>query len=678
VPPDAFGRFRVLHQIGAGTLGPVFRAHDPGADRPVAVKLFTVDMLPARAQQFVVELHRLVSAELMHPAVAAPIAAGLHGASPYLVQEFVAADSRDLVIGEYGAAPVNDALRVAAQLAGALDYANAVQIRHGALHPRDILLSSDETRLTGLGIAQALERIGIGARLRRPYTPPERIAAGEWDRRSDVFSLAALTHELLWARRIGGAGARAVEGLTPIPGADVGKLRAIFSRALAEDPAERFETALEFADALRLAFPDTVVSPPSTVAGRHASAIDQISDDVPEGATMFPQALPASATPEESRRPAAAPEDEWGVDLQLPLLDRAAEVDLPIAEIARAENDRYRDVEAAPAIVPRGADRPAGARSNTPAGLYLDYVRDEATPRATPDLPIAPPVGAVRPPAPEPIVTHEPRRSTRVPVLLALAIGAILGFGAGYGVGLRQRVESAAAPSSADSTTPAAGREFTETAVPEAPKPAPTPAEVPPPANANARAAAAPPRAATSSPPPASPSASPPVAPAGGEGRVLVRTTPSGARVFVDGKEYGVTPFAVRNLAQGGHTVRVVRDGYTSEERRVELTASQPSQSLTIALDRAAAIASRGSQAPAPAETESSERFTGDLYVASRPPGATVFMDGKQVGTTPLSLRGVAIGSHAIRLEAAGYRRWSSAVRVVADQANRVTASLER
>jgi serine/threonine protein kinase len=635
-------------------------------------------MSPERAQQFVVELHRLVSAELTHPAVAAPIAAGLHGASPYLVQEFVAADSLDLVIREYGAAPVNDALRVAAQLGGALDYANAVQIRHGALHARDVLLSSDDTRLTGLGIAPALERVGIGAPIRRPYTPPERIAAGEWDRRADVFSLAALTHELLWAKRIGGAGARAVEGLTPIPGADLGKLRAIFWRALAEDPSDRFQTALEFADALRLAFPDTVASPPSTVAGRHASGIAQVPDDVPEGATMFPQALPTSAKPEESRRPAAAFKDDRGAaDAQLPLLDRAAEIDLPLAEIARAENDRYRDVETAPAIVPKGEDRPAAARSNTPAGPYLEYVRDEATSPAVPDLPISTPVASVRTALPGPAVSHEPRRSSRVPVLLALAIGAILGFGAGYGVGLRQRVESAAS-SSVDAATPATGREFTESAVPEAPKTAATPAPTPP-AGANARAPSAPPTAAgAASTPPASPSASLPVAPAEGEGRVLVRTTPSGARVFVDGKEYGVTPYAVRNLAQGGHTVRVVRDGYTTEERRVVLTASQPSQSLTIDLDRPAGVPSRGSQAPEPAETGSSGRFTGDLYIASRPPGATVFMDGKQVGTAPLSLRGVAIGSHVIRLEAAGYRRWSSAVSVVADQANRVTASLER
>ncbi len=61
-----------------------------------------------------------------------------------------------------------------------------------------------------------------------------------------------------------------------------------------------------------------------------------------------------------------------------------------------------------------------------------------------------------------------------------------------------------------------------------------------------------------------------------------------------------------------------------------------------------------------------------------RPAGAKVYMDGKLVGTTPMLLASVPAGSHAIRIEHDGYRRWSSSVRVVASEQNRVTASLER
>ena len=66
---------------------------------------------------------RLVAAELTHPAIARPIATGILGNSPYLVEEFVEAESLDIALRVHGRAPVPDALRIATQIAGALDFA---------------------------------------------------------------------------------------------------------------------------------------------------------------------------------------------------------------------------------------------------------------------------------------------------------------------------------------------------------------------------------------------------------------------------------------------------------------------------------------------------------------------------------------------------------------------------
>src|SRR5947207_6500753 len=88
-PPDAFGPFRVLHQVGAGTLGPVFRAYDPERDRLVAIKLLRLDLPPDRVHRMVSELEAVIAAELTHPAIAAPVAVGLIDASAYLAQEYV-------------------------------------------------------------------------------------------------------------------------------------------------------------------------------------------------------------------------------------------------------------------------------------------------------------------------------------------------------------------------------------------------------------------------------------------------------------------------------------------------------------------------------------------------------------------------------------------------------------
>ena len=101
------------------------------------------------------------------------------GTSAYLAQEFVAADSLDTVIREFGPVPPDEAARVALQLAGALDFAAAANVWHGGLHPQDVFLASDDVRLTGLGIAQVLEHVLVPATIRRPYTAPERIAGGD-------------------------------------------------------------------------------------------------------------------------------------------------------------------------------------------------------------------------------------------------------------------------------------------------------------------------------------------------------------------------------------------------------------------------------------------------------------------------------------------------------------------
>jgi PEGA domain len=85
--------------------------------------------------------------------------------------------------------------------------------------------------------------------------------------------------------------------------------------------------------------------------------------------------------------------------------------------------------------------------------------------------------------------------------------------------------------------------------------------------------------------------------------------------------------------------------------------------------------------APVPvprAPPASSAGFHGALLVVSDPPGARVFVNGRLVGSTPLDLPDVPVGSRVVRVEADGYEAWASAIRVVANQQTRVDASLRR
>jgi hypothetical protein len=253
-------------------------------------------------------------------------------------------------------------------------------------------------------------------------------------------------------------------------------------------------------------------------------------------------------------------------------------------------------------------------------------------------------------------------------LLLALGVGISVGFAAGYGVGNHDRTTAQSAAAPAPPPAPASSaKEFTESAVPAAPE-SPAASRQPP-------AASTQPPAASVQPSAAGRQASAPDA----SGRLLVRSTPSGARVRFDGKDAGVTPFVAHDVATGAHQVQVSRDGYVTVDRRVVITKANPAQSLTIPLEREP-VASSGTRAavPEPSTPGTMGRFAGGLRIESRPTGAKVFLDGKLIGTTPLAVASVSAGEHAVRLEYDGYRRWSSSVRVVASEQNRVTASLER
>jgi len=666
----------------------VFRAYDSARERLVAVKLFKLDLPPERGHQLVAEFERLIAANLMHPALAAPLATGISGVSAFLAQDYVAADSLDLAVREYGPAPAGDALRVAAHLAGALDFAAAVQVTHGALHPRDVLLSSDDTRLTGLGITRALERIGVVAPVRRPYTAPERIAGGEWDRRADVFSLAALLHELMWGRRVSGLGAQAAESLTAIAGTDLAALRSVFARALAEKPADRFETALEFAEALKNACPDVAVAlepapAPKPRAGR---------EEEPRLPLLDPPSL--DVEPGERRRASASREaDEPAVVEAVPPPLASGDAGEPRRGAPkRDKREAGRPVESA--VVQTFA--PADAQADLPGpSLVEESVRTArdpdaldletaAPPIAEPeivlhppeayDAPTAVPAGLITGQDPDGETALERTRSAVWPLVLALGVGIAIGFAGGFFAGSREQPSAVA--TTAAGTTPAPVREFTEVAAAPGAAAAPklevgsqkSEGEGP---KAESRKAELP---ARKSEPPNLKSEISNLKSQGTTGRLLVRSTPAGAAVSVDGKDYGRTPATVRDLSQGAHRLTITRPGYAPEERRFVITPSRPAPSMTIALAPARTTA----PPPRAAAPGAAAGFAGGLAVDSRPAGAKVFMDGKLVGTTPMSLPSVPAGSHAIRLERDGYQRWSSSVRVVASEQSRVTASLER
>ena len=703
----------MLHQIGVGVLGPVFRAYQPEPGRLVAVKQFRLDLPPDSAHRFVAALDRLIAADLTDVGIATPLAAGLEGFTPYLAMDFVAADAFDVFMRDYGPAPVADALRVATQLGRALDFAAAGEVYHGALHPRDVLVSADDTRVTGLGIVQVLESLRLVPPVRRPYTAPERLAGQSWDRRADVFSLAALIYEMLFGRRIAGLGRDAAEAITAVEGVDADVLRALFSKALAEAPAERFDTALAFAEALH----DALAA--SAQPARGARIRRKRDTDRSPGRRTARPSLPLEPEPALPLLTLAVEPEPTQGPLDEPLLRHVEEpglpprVDLdllitePLAEVAndapppgavgqpphafddltlKADDDvRYATVAPEPDALP-----PVAREMPAPTEAWRD-----APGEAEPDVRRAEPLAAepvqagladVQLPAAAVSLSTaalEQGRSAVWPIALALAVGLAVGYAFGYGMGTREPAQNAGAAAHQSppqaSAEPAAGQSVAPPAVqtvPPAATPPPAPAAVLKPAAEAERARQPEPAAPRARAP--QPERTPVVL-----GRLVVRSVPAGARVTVDGRDAGVTPASVRDLAVGSHVIRIAHQGYVTAERRVRIRTAQPAQSIEVDLEASRPVRRAVAPPAAPERTsglpaDAPGAKAGSLMVDSRPAGASVFVDGRMVGTTPLLLDAVTAGEHSVRLELNGFRAWTSGATVTGGERTRVSGSLEQ
>jgi serine/threonine-protein kinase len=708
----------VLHQIGVGALGPVFRTYEPERDRLVAVKAFRLDITPEQARTLADELSRAAEAGLFHPSIVEPIAAGVEGTLAYSADEYVAAESLDVAMRHYAPAPITTVLPFITQLAGAIDFARAAGVGHGALHPRDIFVTPEEARATGFGVVEALERVGVRAPVRRPYTAPERIAGSSWATAADVFSLAAITYELLTARRPAGLG-REIGTLTAgTPNAWMDSLHAVLARAMDPEPSARFPTALAFAAALEASVRG--VSPDATVvAAAPATPVPQ-EPEIDTAATIVTPRAAAAATKDDIL--AERLDDE--TDHQLRLMDRKddfrrdASVPLDDDIAAEAEADRFaaddflldaagaasaapgKPYEVRPRDLPIDAD-PRDTRVGARAIQGDDVAVDETLGNVMDDETIRRPRPAAAPPTLATFEQQEPARRSPVGMLVLVIAGIALGLVGGYalwGRGTPTSTGSSATAATSGSTTsanaPAAGREFSEQAVtPQAPKATDSPA-----AGRGGAKPEAPRTGGTGAPASTPPVPSRP-ATALSTGTLVVRSTPTGAGVMLNGRWRGRTPLTLDDLPFRRYDVRVVQPGFATGTQEVVLSADTPARSIVVPLKPASASASASSPAsspaprpapaaapratprpapPPPEEPQSSTVYTGSIYVDSRPRGARVSIDGKAVGVTPLRVSDVRIGTHVVRLELPDHRLWSSTTRVISGQEQRVTGSLER
>ena len=260
-------RYRLEQELGAGGMATVYLAQDLKHDRKVAVKVLRPELAAViGAERFLSEIK--TTANLQHPHILPLFDSGAADSFLYYVMPFIEGESLRDRLNREKQLPLSDAVRIASEVASALDYAH----RHGVIHrdikPENILLHDGRAQVADFGIALAASKAGgsrmteTGMSLGTPtYMSPEQ-AMGEREitARSDVYALGCVTYEMLVGEPpFTGPTAQAIVAkvVTESPRPLVPKrhtipanVEAAVMTALEKMPADRFASAAEFAAAM--------------------------------------------------------------------------------------------------------------------------------------------------------------------------------------------------------------------------------------------------------------------------------------------------------------------------------------------------------------------------------------------------------------------------------------------
>jgi Tol biopolymer transport system component/tRNA A-37 threonylcarbamoyl transferase component Bud32 len=261
------GRYRIDGEVGQGGMATVYLAQDLKHDRKVAIKVLRAELAAViGADRFLTEIK--TTANLQHPHILALHDSGEADSFLYYVMPFIEGESLRDRLSREKQLPVNDAVRIAGEVASALDYAH----RHGVIHrdikPENILLHDGRALVADFGIALAASKAGgarmteTGMSLGTPHymSPEQAMGEREITARSDIYALGAMTYEMLLGEPpfTGPTAQNIVAKVVteePRPMLPQRKsippaVEAAVLTALEKLPADRFGTAAEFAAAL--------------------------------------------------------------------------------------------------------------------------------------------------------------------------------------------------------------------------------------------------------------------------------------------------------------------------------------------------------------------------------------------------------------------------------------------
>jgi serine/threonine-protein kinase len=261
------GRYTIERELGAGGMATVYLAHDLKHDRHVALKVLKPELAAVLgAERFVVEIK--TTAALQHPHILPLFDSGTADSFLFYVMPFIDGETLRAKLDRETQLGVDEAVRIAREVLDALEYAHQHGIVHRDIKPENILLHGGHAMVADFGIALAVSAAAggrmteTGLSLGTPHymSPEQATAEKEITARSDVYSLGSVLYEMLTGNPPHtGASAQqiimkiiteAARPVTELRKAVPANVAAAVAKALEKLPADRFESAKAFGEAL--------------------------------------------------------------------------------------------------------------------------------------------------------------------------------------------------------------------------------------------------------------------------------------------------------------------------------------------------------------------------------------------------------------------------------------------
>jgi eukaryotic-like serine/threonine-protein kinase len=322
--PSKLGKYAIRRELGKGAMGVVYEGFDPAIERIVALKTIRADQLGGEdAPEILARFRREAQAagRLTHPHIVAVYELGEDGATTFIAMEFVKGRSLKEYLEQRTRFTTPQLARIMTELLAALDYSHRHGVVHRDIKPANVMILEDGTvKVADFGIArvESSNLTQTGTILGTPsYMSPEQFMGQIVDGRSDLFSAGVILYELLTGEKPFSGSATTIMHKVlkedPLPPSTLNvqvprPFDGVVKRALEKRPDERFQSAREFADAIKAAVegraaPATDATVVGTAAKRAAQEpIDVKSEPIRTTARTVRQPAPDAPPAEKPAR----------------------------------------------------------------------------------------------------------------------------------------------------------------------------------------------------------------------------------------------------------------------------------------------------------------------------------------------------------------------------------------